>query len=93
MLILGCKGFSQLSLKNLQLSCYSEIATKASFLFFQVKVVLIMQLKEPREISSSKDIFDAKSVQMIHENENTKTFRTKFIEKVEISGNWVKFTG
>ena len=52
-----------------------------------------MQLKEPREISSSKDIFDAKGVQMIHENENTKTFRTKFIEKVEISGNWVKFTG
>lgn len=52
-----------------------------------------MQLKEPREISSSKDIFDAKRVQMIQENENTKTFRAKFIEKVEISGNWVKFTG
>ena len=30
---------------------------------------------------------------MIHENENTKTFRTKFIEKVEISGYWVRFTG
>ena len=29
MLILRCKGFSQLSLKNLQLTCHSKIAAKA----------------------------------------------------------------
>ena len=29
---------------------------------------------------------------MINESENTKTFRTRFIEKVEISCNWVKFS-